>query len=140
MFRSPDVRAKPAARSKSQGDTRQRVRAVRDMAKQGQEAIPKIAPVPARHRYQASAWKRSRRWTKSAGPRRSTRWCEAARDNDPEMQIRATDGLVNVYLPGYLKTGLSGSLKRAGTSIKAKFTDTNDQMIDPYVEVPPAGD
>ena len=45
--------------------------------------------------------------------------------------------MVNVYLPGYLKTGISGTLKRAGDSIRAKFTDTNDQIIDPYVEVPP---
>ncbi|HYV62192.1 MAG TPA: HEAT repeat domain-containing protein, partial [Bryobacteraceae bacterium] len=46
------------------------------------------------------------------------------------------DGLVNVYLPGYLKTGLSGTLKRAGDSVRAKFTDTNDQIIDAFVEVP----
>ena len=43
-----------------------------------------------------------------------------------------------MYLPGYLKTGLSGSLRRAGGSIRAKFTDTNDQVIDAYVEVLPA--
>src|SRR5690242_10380909 len=28
----------------------------------------------------------------------------AAGDNDPEMQVRATDGLVNFYLPGYVRT------------------------------------
>src|SRR5579862_2579151 len=49
---------------------------------------------------------------------------------DPEMQIRATDGLVNFYLPGYVKTGLGARLTRVGRSIKAKFTDTNDQVID----------
>ena len=57
---------------------------------------------------------------------------QAAGDNDPEVQIRATDGLVNVYLPGYVKTGFSGTLSRAGTSVKGKFTDTNDQIIDAY--------
>ena len=62
---------------------------------------------------------------------------EATRDNDPEVQIRATDGLVNFYLPGYVQTGFAASLKRAGTSIKGKFTDTNDQVIDPYVTVRP---
>src|SRR6516225_4186407 len=31
---------------------------------------------------------------------------EATRDNDPEVQIRATDGLVNFYLPGYVRTGI----------------------------------
>ena len=59
------------------------------------------------------------------------------RDNDPEVQIRATDGLVNFYLPGYVQTGVGASLKRVGTGLKGKFTDTNDQVIDPFVEVRP---
>jgi HEAT repeat protein len=61
----------------------------------------------------------------------------ATQDNDPEVQIRAIDGLVNFYLPGYLQTGIGASLKRMGTGIKGKFTDTNDQVVDPYVEVRP---
>src|SRR5215472_7638016 len=31
---------------------------------------------------------------------------EATSDSDAEIQIRATDGLVNFYMPGYVKTGL----------------------------------
>jgi HEAT repeat protein len=62
---------------------------------------------------------------------------QAASDNDPEVQIRATDGLVNFYLPGYVDTGFGASIKRVGSSIKGKFTDTNDQVIDPYVTVRP---
>ena len=58
---------------------------------------------------------------------------QATADNDPEVQIRAADGLVNFYLPGYVQTGLGASLKRVGTSIKGKFTDTNDQVIDAFV-------
>jgi len=61
----------------------------------------------------------------------------ATRDNDPEIQIRATDGLVNFYLPGYVKRGLSASLMKVGTSIKGHFTDTNDQVIDLYIKVRP---
>ena len=61
----------------------------------------------------------------------------ATQDNDPEMQIRATDGLVNFYLPGYVETGFAASLKRAGGSIKGKFVDTTGQVIDPYVMVRP---
>jgi HEAT repeat protein len=61
----------------------------------------------------------------------------ATRDNDPEVQIQATDGLVNFYLPGYVQTGFAASVKRVGTSIKGRFTDTNDQMIDPYITVRP---
>ena len=62
---------------------------------------------------------------------------KATADNDPEIQIRATDGLVNFYVPGYVKRGLTASLQRVGTSIKAKFTDTNDLIIDPYIQPRP---
>ena len=62
---------------------------------------------------------------------------EATTDTDPEVQIRATDGLVNFYYPGYVKTGLTASIKRVGTSIKGKFTDVNDQVVDGYVEARP---
>ena len=61
----------------------------------------------------------------------------ATHDNDPEVQIRATDGLVNFYLPGYVKHGVSASLQRVGTSLKSHFTDTNDQVIDAYIKVRP---
>src|SRR4051794_21811348 len=62
---------------------------------------------------------------------------EASRDNDPEVQIRAIDGLVNFYYPGYVQSGFAASLKRVGTGLKGKFTDTNDLVIDPYVAVRP---
>jgi HEAT repeat protein len=130
------VAQNPADSQANQGDTRQRVRAVSELAKKGQDAVPQIA------RYLKDIDISVRLETVKAldeigGPKTVDALVEAARDNDPEMQIRAADGLVNVYLPGYLKTGLSGNLKRAGNSIRAKFTDTNDQIIDPYVEVPP---
>jgi HEAT repeat protein len=130
------AQAPAPAQQPAQGDTKQRVRAVRDMAGQGQDAIPNIAPylrdIDITVRLEAV-----KALDEIGGPKTVDALVEAARDNDPEMQIRATDGLVNVYLPGYLKTGISGSLSRAGNSIRAKFSDTNDQVIDPYVEVPP---
>jgi HEAT repeat protein len=61
----------------------------------------------------------------------------ATRDNDPEVQSRAAAGLVNFYYPGYVQSGIGGSLKRMGTSIKGKFTDVNDQVIEAYVAVRP---
>jgi HEAT repeat protein len=62
---------------------------------------------------------------------------KACSDNDPEIQIRATDGLVNFYVPGYIKTGLTASIRRVGSSIKAKLVDTNDLIIDPYIHPRP---
>jgi len=61
----------------------------------------------------------------------------ATRDNDPEVQLLATDGLVNFYLPGYVQSGFAASVRRVGTSIKGHFTDTNDQVVDPYITVRP---
>jgi HEAT repeat protein len=61
----------------------------------------------------------------------------ATKDADPEVQIRATDGLVNYYLPGYVKQGLGSSVIRAGSAVKAKFNDSNDQTIDSFVTVRP---
>jgi len=63
---------------------------------------------------------------------------QATADNDVEVQIRATDGLVNFYLPGYVQTGMGASFRRVGNSIKSHFTDTNDQVVDPFVEVRPS--
>ncbi|MGA3017967.1 MAG: HEAT repeat domain-containing protein [Bryobacteraceae bacterium] len=62
---------------------------------------------------------------------------QATRDNDPEIQMLATDGLVNFYSPGYVKGGVAGTVRRVATSIRSKFTDTNDLVIDPFVEVRP---
>jgi HEAT repeat protein len=58
-------------------------------------------------------------------------------DADPEVQIRATDGLVNFYQPGYVRQGLGSSVVRAGASLRAKFSDTNDQVIDSFITVRP---
>jgi len=61
----------------------------------------------------------------------------ATRDNDAEVQVQATDGLVNFYLPGYIQSGFGSSFKRVGTSIKGRFTDTNDQVLDAYITARP---
>jgi HEAT repeat protein len=53
------------------------------------------------------------------------------RDNDPLVQMRAVEGLVNFYLPGYSQ----GRFERIGTAVRGRFTDTNDQIIPPYVDV-----
>jgi HEAT repeat protein len=118
------------------GSTKERLRAVKDLAKTGSEAIPRLEPYlkdpDLGVRVEAVKAISELGTQKSLEP-----LVQATRDNDPEIQIRATDGLVNFYLPGYLKTGFSGSLKRAGTAIKGKFTDTNDQVIDTFVMVRP---
>lgn len=126
----------PLAHAQDQPDTKQRARTAHDLAKTGPDAIPAL------QRYVTDPELNVRlEAVKSldeiGGPKTQDALVLATHDNDPEMQIRATDGLVNVYLPGYLKTGISGSLARAGNSVRAKFTDSNDQIVDAFVEVRP---
>jgi len=117
-------------------DTKQRAKAVRDLAKQGQDAIPKIAPYVGDPDVSVRV-EAVKALVEIGGPKTADALVKAAGDNDAEIQIRATDGLVNVYLPGYIKVGMSGTIQRVGTSIKAKFGSTNDQVIDAYVQVRP---
>ena len=63
---------------------------------------------------------------------------KATRDNSAEVQIRATDGLVNFYLPGYVAKGaLSGPLTRGVRQVKGYFASRNDQAITPDIVVRP---
>ena len=106
---------------------------IRNLAKEGSGAIPRIAE------YLRSEDVEMRREAVKTictiGTQHSLDpLVQATRDNDPEIQIRATDCIVNFYLPGYLRTGLSATIRRVGDSVKGRFSDTNDQVIDPYVE------
>ncbi|MCL5742418.1 MAG: HEAT repeat domain-containing protein, partial [Acidobacteria bacterium] len=115
---------------------KQRAKAAKELGKQGSQAIPELRkmlsdPV-ADVRIEAV------KAIVEIGTQHSIdALIQATMDNDPEVQIRATDGLVNFYVPGYVQTGFTASLKRAGSSIKGRFTDTNDAIIDPYIEVRP---
>lgn len=109
---------------------------VRAVAKDGQVAIPKVAA----YLNSASIDTRVeavRQLIALGGKDTIDPLILATRDADPEMQIRATDGLVNYYIPGYVKRGLGSSLVRAGNSIRARFSDVNDLTVDPFVIVRP---
>jgi HEAT repeat protein len=113
-------------------DAKARQRAIRDLAKQGTTAIPSLEAYlkdpDIGVRVEAVKAIVDIGTQHSLDP-----LIAATRDNDPEIQVRATDGLVNFYLPGYVRTGLTASLRRIGTGIKGRFTDTNDQVIEPYI-------
>jgi HEAT repeat protein len=118
-------------------DSKQKIRTLRDLAKQGEDAIPKVAAYEGDPDFAVRA-EAVKALVEIGGPKTVDALVKAAGDNDPEVQIRATDGLVNVYLPGYVKSGgLSGTLSRVGSAVKAKFSDSNDQVIDPFVQVRP---
>jgi HEAT repeat protein len=120
----------------SQQDTKQRARAAHDLAKQGEAAIPKLLPFVDDNDISVRI-EAVKSLDEIGGPKTVDALVKLCLDPDPEIEIRATDGLINVYMPGYLKTGLGGSIQRVGTSIKAKFSGANDQVIDAYVDVRP---
>jgi HEAT repeat protein len=109
---------------------------VREIGKAGSSAIPRLQELLRDPNTDIRA-EAVRQITEIGPPRSLDPLIIATRDNEPEVQILATDGLVNFYLPGYVKSGFGASLKRVGTSIKGRFTDTNDQVIDPYIQVRP---
>jgi HEAT repeat protein len=114
----------------------QTVKEVREMGKGGSNALPRLQEVLKTPDVEVR--REAVKQIVDIGSQRSLEpLIEASRDNDPEVQIRAVDGLVNFYLPGYVRTGISASLRRVGGGIKGKFTDTNDQVIDPYITVRP---
>jgi HEAT repeat protein len=124
------------ALAQESSDPKQREHVARDLAKQGKDALPKLQAMLSDPvvdvRVEAVKSIVEIDTAASLDP-----LILATRDNDPEVQIVATDGLVNFYLPGYVRHGLSASVHRVGNVFKAKFTDTNDQVIDPYIRVRP---
>jgi HEAT repeat protein len=109
---------------------------VRAVAKQGQSAIPTVA------QYLNSPTLDTRievikQLIAIGGKDTIDPLIRGTQDADPEVQIRATDGLVNFYMPGYVRQGLGSSVVRAGASLRARFSDTNDQVIEGFVTVRP---
>jgi HEAT repeat protein len=118
------------------GDQKSKIKTIKQLAKDGQAAVPRIQPylkdTDTDVRREAV-----KQIAELGGPRCLEPLVEATRDNDAEVQIHAVDGLVNFYSPGYLKSGLSGSIQRVGSAFHGKLADTNDLIIDPYVQVRP---
>ena len=109
---------------------------IHELAKQGPKAIPQLEPylneIDPPVRDEAVKAIAELGTSASLAP-----LIKATADNDPDVQIHATDGLVNFYVPGYIKTGLSGAVSRLATSIKSRIAEVNDQVIDGYVQVRP---
>jgi HEAT repeat protein len=117
--------------------TRDKVRQARDLGKRGQEAIPQLQPLLSDPDVEVR--REAVRALVSIGGQHSLDPLVAAcRDNDSEVQIFAADGLVNFYLPGYVESGLSGTIRRAGAAITARWSkDESRDVVDPDVPVRP---
>src|SRR5258708_10994739 len=113
-----------------------RVKDVREIAKGGSNALPRLGEL-LKYPDTAIRAEAVRQITDIGTLPSLDLLVQATHDNDGEVQVRAADGLVNFYLPGYVRTGLAASITRVGSSIKGRFTDTNDQVIDPFIVVRP---
>jgi HEAT repeat protein len=118
------------------GDAKQKIRAIKDFSRQGSTGITSISG------YLTDESVDVRREAVKAivgigGISTLDPLVIASRDNDPEIQERAVDGMVNFYLPGYVPRGWMDSVKHAGSSVTGMFGEQNDQVIDPDTPVRP---
>jgi HEAT repeat protein len=109
---------------------------VREVAKDGVSSLPKLEEF-LKNQNRDVRLEAVRQITDIGTQRSLDPLIGATRDNDPEVQIRAANGLVNFYYPGYVKTGLAGAFRSVSTSIKSRFTDVNDDVVDSYVTARP---
>ncbi|MDZ4799327.1 MAG: HEAT repeat domain-containing protein [Bryobacteraceae bacterium] len=122
-----------AAQDLADPDPKVRVKAARALAKNGSESIPRLLPLLKDATIDVR--REAVRSIVAIGTHHSVDpLIQATRDNDPEVQARAVDGLVNFYLPGYVDTG---SLQRLTSAVKRQFDRENTQVIEPYVAVRP---
>jgi HEAT repeat protein len=115
--------------------TKERISRIRQLGKSDPEAIPQIAGYlsdPDRD-IRVEAVKAIVRLDTE---RSLTPLIKALSDSDSEVQIRATDGIVNFYDPGYVvKSGLTSSFTRGVRQIKGFFAKRNDEVMDPGITV-----
>lgn len=124
------------AQTDDQYTPKQRIATVRGLGKRGADAIPTLAGYlndPDRD-IRVEAVKAIIR---IGGEPSLTPLAKATHDADGEVDIRATDGLVNFYLPGYVTRRMTGPLTRGLRQAKAVFGTRNDQAIGPDVTVRP---
>lgn len=118
------------AQDEKSPEAKQRARFARSLADSGSEAIPRLAPLLSDSdrlvRLEAVKSIAAIGTQHSIDP-----LIRATRDNDAEIQIRSTDGIVNFYLPGYLPS----VLQRLGASIRSRFDREDSRVIDSYVKV-----
>ena len=80
------------------------MKAARALAKSGSESIAQL--VPLLKDSSVDVRREAVRSIVAIGTQHSLDPLIAAtHDNDPEVQVRAVDGLVNFYVPGYIESG-----------------------------------
>lgn len=124
-----------AQNSSAPADPKDRVRAVRDLAKR-EDPVPAISAY-LRDPAVEVRMEAVRRLNEIGGARVVSGLVTATADPDPEVQIHATDGLMDIFIPGYAKNGIARTTQRSGDAVKVRFNDPGDLVIDGYIRVAP---
>lgn len=129
------------AQNEEQFTAKQRIQRIRDLGRRHADAIPALAAYlsDSDREIRVEALKVI---VKIGGDESLTPLIKATADSDSEVQIRATDGIINHYVPGYVASGLTGPVTRGLRQAKSVFAVRNNQVVDPSVtvrgDIPPA--
>jgi HEAT repeat protein len=118
-------------------DSRERIKWVKGAAKRGAESIPALDNYLRHDPDDTVRVEAVRALIAIGGDSTLDPLIHATNDRDSEVQARATDGIVSVYIPGYYKTGFAAGIKRAGAGIKGRFSDDNGLVVEPGTPVKP---
>src|SRR3982751_6079387 len=115
---------------------KQRISRIRDLAKRNAGALPALSaylsnPSPEVRLEAVKAIVRI------GGEDSLTPLVQATHDKDPEVQIKANDGLVNFYVPGYVPQGLTAPITRGVRQSKSAAQSRTEHVIDASVSVRP---
>ncbi len=126
-----------AGQNEDRFNTNQRILRIRDLGKKDAGAIPALAQYlsdPNRDIRVEAVKAIVKIGTQASLAPLAT----ATHDKDGEVEIRATDGITNYYVPGYVvKGGLTGPLTRGVRQVKTFFSSRNDQVIEADVKIRP---
>lgn len=115
-------------------DSKAKIKQIRELAKHDSQSIPAIAQYlndpSADVRIEAV------KAIVSIGTQHGlTPLLHATADSDAEVQIRATDGIVNFYVPGYVAKGLGSTFTRTSRFVKGYFNSRNDLEVEAGITV-----
>ncbi len=134
LLLTPGLRA---GQSEDGYSTNQRIARIRQLGKSNAQAIPTLAEY-LKDRNPDIRIEAVKAITRLGTEASLNPLAQATQDNDAEVQIRAVNGMVNFYLPGYVPSGvIAGPFSRSVKQVKSILSVRNDQVISPDVTVQP---
>ena len=122
------------AQAEDAPDSRTKIKQIKDLGKRDSQSIPALA------QYLSDPSTDVRIEAVKAIVSIGTQYsldplARATADAEAEVQIRATDGIVNFYVPGYVAKGLGSTFTRTSRFVKGFFTSRNDLEMEPGIAV-----